>query len=149
MAKNNIVKYLLLGSVLVVLLVAIAAGAYYYQKYQKSQQLLQNPTLAAQQQTAALIAAVGKLIELPKDETPTIATVSDVSKLQGQPFFDNAKNGDKVLIYTKNKKAILYDPLLNIIVDVAPVNLAQPTPSITPTPTPRTHRAVASPTPAK
>lgn len=75
------------------------------------------------------------------------------------------KNGDKVLIYVKAKKAILYDPAKNIIVDVAPVNIAQnqvtppaPTASVSPsvgvqvlptaTPAP-TSLPLASPTPAK
>jgi hypothetical protein len=35
----------------------------------------------------------------------------------------DAKKGDKVLIYTNAKKAILYDPELNKIVNVAPLNI--------------------------
>lgn len=133
--KKKTLKSFLTSLVIFIVLAAIAAAGYFYMQNQKTQQLLQNPTLAANQQTQALLAQVGKLIELPKDETPTIATVSDVSKLQGQPFFAKAKNGDKVLIYTKNKKAILYDPAANIIVDVAPVNIGEPTPSPVVSPT--------------
>jgi len=55
--------------------------------------------------------------------------VSDISKLQGQAFFASAKNGDKVLIYSKAKQAILYDPLANKIVKVSSLNLNQPSPS--------------------
>lgn len=129
--KKLLTKRVLVPVVFIILLIAVGASIYFYQQYQKTQQLIQNPTLAAQEQTQALLGQVGKLIELPKDETPTIATVSDVTKLQGQPFFESAKNGDKVLIYTKDKKAILYDPVLNIIVNVAPVTLTV-TPSVTP-----------------
>lgn len=132
---SNSLRYLLVAAI-VVILVALASSLYFYQKYQKSQQLLQNPTLAAQQQTSALLIQVGKLIELPKDENPQIATVSDATKLQGNPFFSHAKNGDKVLIYVKNKEAILYDPVANIIVAVAPVNIGSVTPTVSPTPTP-------------
>ncbi len=67
--------------------------------------------------------AVGRLIVLPEDEVPTIATVTDLEALQGQPFFANAKLGDKVLIFAKAGKAILYDPVEQKIVEVAPVNL--------------------------
>src|SRR6185437_8321257 len=35
-------------------------------------------------QTAQIIAEVGALIELPQGETPTVATVTDPSKLAGQ-----------------------------------------------------------------
>lgn len=69
------------------------------------------------------IASVGKLMVLPADETPTMATVSDPAKLKDQPFFVNAKSGDKVLIYSNARKAILYSPSQNKIIEVAPVNL--------------------------
>lgn len=70
-----------------------------------------------------IIAEVSKLIILPNDEKPTIATVSDPKVLKDQPFFSKAKVGDKVLIYTKAQKAILYDPVANKIVNIAPINL--------------------------
>lgn len=141
-------KQIIVPTLVLIVLIAVAASIFFYKKYQKSQQLLQNPTIVAQQQSQDLLNRVGKLIELPKDETPTIATVSDVTKLQGQPFFAKAKNGDKVLIYTKNKKAILYNPTLNIIVEVAPVNIGQPTPSLSPVPTKRPVVAYPTVTPA-
>jgi hypothetical protein len=70
---------------------------------------------------AMLINKVGQLMELPIGEKPTIATVSDMTKLKGQPFFDKAENSDKVLIYKLAKKAILYRPSENKIINVAPV----------------------------
>jgi hypothetical protein len=69
-----------------------------------------------------LIAQVGEKMVLPTGETPTLATVSDVTKLQDQPFFKNAQNGDKVLIYGNAKLAIMYRPSIHKIVAVAPVN---------------------------
>ncbi len=74
------------------------------------------------QENAALVAEVGRLIELPTDETPTIATVQDPTQLQDQPFFAHAKAGDKVLLYANAKKAILYDPVEHKIVEVAPID---------------------------
>ena len=67
-----------------------------------------------------VVERVAKLMLLP-DETPTIAVVSDLSKLQGQLFFANAKEGDVVLMYPKARKAILYSPTLNKIIEVAPI----------------------------
>ena len=42
-------------------------------------------------------------------------------------FFSKAKVGDKVIIYTNARKAILYDPVAGKIVEVAPVNIGTPT----------------------
>ncbi len=106
-------------SVLIALLViAIGAGIYFYQK------ATADPQKVAQKELQATIAAVGKLMVLPTDETPTMATVTDPEKLKDQPFFANAKKGDRILIYTTSQKAILYSPSLNKIVEVAPINTA-------------------------
>lgn len=125
-------------------IVCIAIAIYFYLQYQKTQKLLQSPTLAAQIQTQDLIGKVGKLMELPS-EAPTIATVSDASKLKEWSFFQHAKNGDKVLIYTTAKKAILFDPVTSKIVDVGSINLGTTvatTPSLSPT------KSVVIPTPS-
>ncbi len=82
-----------------------------------------NPNAIADQQTKDLVEKVGKLIELPADETPTIATVNDPEKLKDQPFFAKAQVGQKVLIYTGAKKAILFDEAANKIIDVAPLTI--------------------------
>lgn len=76
---------------------------------------------SATEETSDLVERVGRHLVLPQNETPTSATVSDLSKLQGQPFFAKAKVGDRVLIYTQSRKAILYDPVADKIVEVAPV----------------------------
>src|ERR1035437_9538775 len=80
--------------IVVVLIVAALPSYYYYNQYKKAQTLLQNPTASANEQTQTLVDKVGKLMVLPSGETPTIATVSDITKLTGQPFFAKAKNGD-------------------------------------------------------
>lgn len=107
--------------ILIVMLGVLAFSSYYfYSQYQKSKELVQIPQNA---QSRVIIEAVGKLMELPQGEQPAIATVSDITKLQDQPFFANAQNGDKVLIYALAKKAILYRPGINKIINVAPVDL--------------------------
>lgn len=72
----------------------------------------------------ALIQEIDRLILLPS-EVPTIATVSDVTLLTDQPFFLHAKNGDKLLIYRENNKAILYDPKAKKILEVGTLNSAE------------------------
>jgi len=122
--------------VLVFLVITAVAAGYYYNQYQDSQKevkRLSNPQQVAQDQAQQLINQIGKLTDLPKGETPTVATVSDVTKLAGQPFFVAAKNGDRVLIYTQNKKAVLYRPSTNKIINIAPVNIGEN--ATTPAPT--------------
>lgn len=121
--KNK--KKLLLTTIMVALiLVAVGASVYFFTQYQQAKTLLKDPKNASQQEIKALVTKVGKLITLP-NETPTIATVADKAKLKDQPFFDQSENGDNVLIYVKAKKAILYRPSINKIIDVAPVNIKE------------------------
>ncbi|MBP9669332.1 MAG: hypothetical protein KBE09_03515 [Candidatus Pacebacteria bacterium] len=68
-----------------------------------------------------LVAEVGRLIVLPENEVPTVATVTEPEKLKDQLFFANAKMGDKVLLYTEAKKAYLYDPVAKKLIEVAPI----------------------------
>lgn len=66
-----------------------------------------------------LVSQLSKYLELPTGETPTLATVTDVESLKTQQFFKNAQNGDKVLLYAKSGKAILYRPASKKIVDIS------------------------------
>lgn len=105
-------------------IVAIIAGVYFFNQYQKAQKLLGSSTQVNSNEVDEIVKQIGKLIELPK-ENPTAATVSDVTKLIDQPFFAKAQNGDKVLIYSGAKKAILYRPSENKIIEVSSVSLGQ------------------------
>lgn len=108
-------------SVLVVAVLASGASAYYF--YNEVSMFKKDPNKVAREDTESLVAQVGKLIILPEGETPTVATVADPEKLKDQVFFAKAKAGDKVLIYTNAKRAILYDVVNNKIVEVAPINI--------------------------
>lgn len=114
----------------IVAVIGLSAAGYFYNQYQKAQKEIQTIKTdphtvqkSALEEVKKLVMDVTKLIELPIGEDPTVATVTDVGKLKDQIFFQKAKNGDKVLIYTKAKKAILYDPIAKKIIDVAPVNI--------------------------
>lgn len=109
-----------LGGLLVLLLISAGSAVYFYQQLSD---LKENPQDVAQKEAEALTAKVGKLIVLPEGENPTIATVNDPEVLKNQSFFAKAVKGDKVLIYTNARKAILYNPESNKIVEVAPVNI--------------------------
>ncbi len=105
------------------LIIAIASSFYFYSKYHDVQNKLKHPEVVVKTETQSLIDKVSKHAELPGGEQPTIATVSDVSKLAKQTFFANAKNGDKVMIYSKAKKAILYRMGEDRIINIAPLNI--------------------------
>lgn len=117
--KKGSKKVLLLFSILVFLLVL---GAVIFGVNIKNSPFFSSDKTSGQEKEAEeLVERVGKLILLPSG-SPTIATVSDRDQLVvGQPFFSNAVNGDKVLIYTSSKKAILYRPSTNMIIEVGPV----------------------------
>ena len=122
---------------IITIVAVVLAGYFYYQLHV----MQQNPQAIAQKEATELIAKVSRLIVLPAGETPTIATISDPALLTGQQFFASAKKGDKVLIYTQAKKAILYSTLMDKIIDVAPLNIGTqaavtpPTTTTTPAPT--------------
>lgn len=121
--KKSTFKFVLV----IVALILIAAGAggtyFFYTKYQSANKLLSDPNAASKVETDSVVSKVSKLMVLPDDEDASLATVLDASKLSDQPFFKKAQNGDKVLIYTKAKIAILYRPNNNIIIAVAPVSI--------------------------
>ncbi len=123
------------AQILVACLVAglLATGILATYFYTRSVDLRNNPQKITQEENSALIASIGKLILLPSGEQPTIATVTDPERLKEQAFFANAKKGDKVLIYTNARKAILYNPTSNKIIDIAPLNIGQQPPAPNPT----------------
>lgn len=85
--------------------------------------LVRGPTVNLEEEIRVTTQEVGKLMELPA-EKPMVATVKDVTQLPAnQPFFLVAKNGDKVLFYNDAKKAILYRPSTDKIVNVAPITV--------------------------
>lgn len=138
-SKSGLLKNKKLIGGLVVFLVAIPLIVGGFALFQKNSQK-NNPQVLAANQVNDILVKVGKLIDIP-DETPTVATVSDVTKLQSQEFFAKAQNGDKVIIFPNAKKAILYRPSTDKIVEVALYN--------PPVVTPQVSQEVATPVPTK
>ncbi len=117
------------GKILLILLLASAiffAFAFYtyWSVAQKADKISENNKQSSQltKNSQALIEKVGRLILLPKNEPPSIATINNVAQLQkDQPFYKDARNGDVMLIYFQAKKAYIYNPEANVIVNVGPV----------------------------
>lgn len=100
--------------VLVSIVLAVGGGVAWYIHHQSSGDVTDVQTVQRQ---------VGKHYVLPTDETPVLATVTDKAQLQTD-FLKKAQNGDKVLIYQKAQRAIIYRPSLDRIIDVGPVTIA-------------------------
>jgi hypothetical protein len=103
--------------------ISVTSSIYFYRQYQQTLNLIQNPQEIATQEMRSVVGKVGQLIDLPFNESPTLATVKDSQQLQESPFFQKAAVGDKVLIYAEARKAILYRPSTHKIIEIAPVNL--------------------------
>jgi hypothetical protein len=108
----------------VFVVVLIAASVFLFTQYQSAQRKLDNATPAANKQVNDVIKNVSKITVVPVNETPTVATVLNADKLKGQAFFDGTKNGDKILIYAKQNRGIIYRPSTNQIVNIGPVTAA-------------------------
>lgn len=117
MKMSNIIIY---GALSLVFAVLIGSVVYFYQRYQT---IKNNPSIISKEEIKAVTSAIGRFMVLPSDEEPTVATVTDISKLKGQDFFKNAKNGDKLLLYTKAHKAILYRPSSGKIIEFSVLTL--------------------------
>ncbi|MBI4035205.1 MAG: hypothetical protein HY381_02305 [Candidatus Chisholmbacteria bacterium] len=133
----------------VALIVAGGGGTYYfYNQYQQTQRELQEARAAAtsgqnQAVVQETVTKVGELMELPADETPTVATIRDTEQLKDHPFLAKGQKDDRLLIYTGAKVVVMYRPSTNKIVAVGTVTIQQQeeggggaTPTETPAATP-------------
>lgn len=122
--KSQFSKIVVLGLLVVTV---FSLGAAYF-SYTKLREFRNDPQKLAQDEVDEVVERVKQIMVLPEGEQPTLATVADPTRLQDQPFFANAKVGDQVLLYANARKAILYDPAANKIVEVAPINIGNPSP---------------------
>lgn len=145
--KHKSFKPLLIKALIaLILLLSIFTASFFFVKYKQEQKVAKTLVTQKELSNAELIALVEKLVVLPK-EAPAIATVSDVTKLEGQPFFKDAKNGDKVLLFSEAQKAVLFRLGVNKIINIAPFNsteqsIVSPVVDTTLTPEPKTIKVV-------
>lgn len=112
----------------ILLIVALAGFAWAFYSYTQAKSeiaYLTDPETRQEQDQAQITETVNKISKLmvvPEDEEPVVATVQDAEALKAeQEFFADAQNGDKVIIY--KTKAIIYNPTENKIVNVGPVSI--------------------------
>lgn len=122
--NNSTKKSIFSGKVIIVvaLIVAAAGVGFGVSQYNEAQKLKTPAGVqkANDDEANALKAKVAVLMQLP-NEKPTIATVKDITKLKDQAFFKDAKNGDKVLIFTAARKAVIYRESTNKIINSGPI----------------------------
>jgi hypothetical protein len=103
-----------------------------FQMYWQSHQTIAKLEQAAPQvlmdlQTKEIVDRVRRHMVLP-DEEPLVNTVTDADNVRGEPFYANAQNGDKVIVFSR--RAILYSPTLDKIVEVGFIRPVTPTPLV-------------------
>lgn len=137
-------------ALVVAVVLAVAAVAVAAWLYRENNELKNDPKTiqkAQDKETEALVAKVGRLMALPGDEKPVVATVEDKEKLKDQPFFNDAQNGDKLIIYTTAKKAIVYRESENKIINVGPIAVTAENQNAAPEGTTPTTEQPAQPAP--
>jgi len=124
--KSTTLPFKKIIPILLVLLFVGAAGYLgldYYKTQKELSEFQGNAEAVAIKEKNDLLKKVGRIALLPQDEDPTIATVTDAFKLKGQKFFSQAENDDKVIIFPKAQRAILYRPGLNKVIESAPISI--------------------------
>ena len=109
---------------------AVSVSCLGYQMYHDSQQKLQqlataSPEAFSEFENDALYAKVNRHMILP-NEKPLVRTVSEADKLKNEPFYAQAHDGDKVLVFSR--RAILYSPSQDRIVEIGFIRDTSPTP---------------------
>ncbi len=132
--------FLLLLSYVIVALTVWQIQSVFYSSPERQEEL-------ARQEVQEIVDKVGEIMILPTNEFPQMATINNAAELsKSQAFFASVENGDKVLVYLQDQKAIIYRPSTDKIVNVGPVvadnNQAQQ-PASAPAPTNNT-RATSS-----
>jgi hypothetical protein len=120
--KRRRLLYLAVIAIVLLLGTSIFFAVAYLQSSHSLATLQKTVATSPVNEASELIKKISDHMTLP-DEKPTIATVEDKKKLTSQSFFKNAQNGDKVVMYTKAKKAILYRPSEDKVIEVAYLNI--------------------------
>ena len=111
-------------------------GYDYYGAQKELSEFQQDSDVLAIKEKNDLIKRVGELALIPQDEDPTIATVTDASRLRSQKFFSQTENGDRVIIFPRAQRAVLYRPSIDKVIESAPININDLEGTVSPTETP-------------
>lgn len=106
-------------ALLVVVAILIAVGLF-WRRTRTATKPSATPTSAAE-----IVSHLKTMADLP-DEAPTLAVVSDLAALPHESFFARAASGDRLLIFSNSKQALLWRPSSDKIIQFAPVTVQAP-----------------------
>jgi hypothetical protein len=101
-------KHYITGVVIVLL---VAGNIFFFVKYRQA--VDNNPDV----QTQRIIDDLRKTTTLP-DETPSIVTVVDKTKLSNPTVAQGVENGDKIMLFQKAEKVVIYRPSTGQLVNI-------------------------------
>lgn len=113
--KGNITPYII---VIFIILSAMTAYGFYMVKKVQNLALVQNSRKLSQN-TDDYLAQISKKMWLPNDKTPPrLFKVTDPNPLAAkQSFYKGAMTGDVLVVFDDSKRAILYSPSRNVIIN--------------------------------
>ena len=108
-------------SIAIVLIAAVSSAVFFFAKYNSLKQTSSSNSQDLQERISKKVAMH---FEAP-NETPTIAQINNQSQLQKQQgeFFNNAQNGDYLVIYPKKQIAVIYREGTDRIINTGPIDL--------------------------
>ena len=105
MKKTSTAKKILIA-VNIILLLGLSGSTIYL--FRKNLDLKDQLTLTTEEKNKRLVAEINKVYDLP-DEDPVVAIVTNVDEFKSTyPTFENAKAGDYLLFFRKNRLNVLY-----------------------------------------
>ena len=117
--KSVVVSFVIL---IILAIGGSSAGIYYYLQYKTAVARVNDPTIEVKD----VLSKIGRLIDLPIGEEPTVATVQDAEKIRSQAFFAKAQNGYRVVLYPNARLAILFDEKANKLINVGTISVSTP-----------------------
>lgn len=118
--KKGVVLFLI---IMVVIMGSAGTSFLFYLRIQELQKLVQDPQAITFEELKSITGKLSSHINLPQDDTPTLATILDKQKIN-DPFFSGAENGDKLLVFPKSGKALLYRPQTNKVINFGIINIS-------------------------
>lgn len=103
--------------IVVLLAVSVVANVYFYTRYKNAEN--KDPNV----QTERIVASLKKTTDVP-NETPSVLTVVDKSKLADSQIAEKAENGDKILLFQKAGEVYIYRPSTDKLINI--LNISSP-----------------------